>query len=102
MAEINAVFSETQVVYAQFPGSAPPDARQIPPGGSIGQPLQKKSSADYDVEWGTGGGGSSVTIVTTVSSASTDEEVPSAKCLFTLAGDVESALSSITTVLEGL
>ena len=36
-----------------------------------------------------------VTIVTSVSALSTDEEVPSAKCLYTMLGDVESILATI-------
>ena len=41
------------------------------------------------------GGGSSVEIVTTISADSTDEQVPSAKCMWDLIGDVETLLSEV-------
>jgi len=37
------------------------------------------------------------TIVTTVSSASTDAQIPSAKCVYTLVGDVESILQTLNS-----
>ena len=40
-------------------------------------------------------GGSSVDIVTTISASSTDEQVPSAKCMWDLIGDVETLLSEV-------
>ena len=40
-------------------------------------------------------GGSSVNIVTTISADSTDEQVPSAKCMWDLIGDVETLLSEV-------
>ena len=39
--------------------------------------------------------GSSVDIVTTISADSTDEQVPSAKCMWDLIGDVETLLSEV-------
>lgn len=46
-------------------------------------------------EPGTGGGGSSVDIVTSVSASSTDVQVPSAKCLYTLLGDVTAQIDAM-------
>ena len=40
-------------------------------------------------------GDSGVTIVTTISASSTDEEVPSAKCMWDLIGDIETLLSEV-------
>ena len=40
-------------------------------------------------------GGSSVDIVTTISASSTDAQVPSAKCVYDLIGDVETLLSEV-------
>lgn len=40
-------------------------------------------------------GGSSVDIVTTISADSTDAQVPSAKCMWDLIGDVEALLSEV-------
>ena len=40
-------------------------------------------------------GGSSVDIVTTISASSTDEQVPSAKCVYDLIGNVETLLSEV-------
>lgn len=40
-------------------------------------------------------GDSGVTIVTTISASSTDEEVPSARCMWDLIGDVETLLSEV-------
>lgn len=46
-------------------------------------------------EPGTGGGGSSVDIVTSVSASSTDEQVPSAKCLYDLVGNVTAQIDAM-------
>ena len=40
-------------------------------------------------------GGSSVDIVTTISASSTDTQVPSAKCVYDLIGNVETLLSEV-------
>ena len=40
-------------------------------------------------------GGSSVDIVTTISASSTDTQVPSAKCMWDLIGEVETLLSEV-------
>ena len=40
-------------------------------------------------------GGSSVDIVTTISASSTDMQVPSAKCVYDLIGNVETLLSEV-------
>ena len=42
-----------------------------------------------------GGGGSSVEIVTEINSSSTDEQVPSAKCVYDIVGDVETLINNI-------
>ena len=41
------------------------------------------------------GSGSSVDIVTTISASSTDTQVPSAKCVYDLIGNVETLLSEV-------
>lgn len=46
-------------------------------------------------EPGTGGGGSSVDIVTSVSASSTDSEVPSAKCLYDLVGNITAQIDAM-------
>ena len=46
-------------------------------------------------EPGTGGGGSSVDIVTSVSASSTDKQVPSAKCLYDLLGNVTAQIDAM-------
>lgn len=51
----------------------------------------KMSVAYRDLE----GGGSSVDIVTEIDSESTDEEVPSAKCVYDIVGDVEALINAI-------
>lgn len=51
----------------------PPDpvpGSGLPPGGTTGQVLTKKSDADGDVVWASGGGGSPVVIDTTLSTTS--------------------------------
>ena len=40
-------------------------------------------------------GGSSIDIVTTISASSTDTQVPSAKCMWDLIGEVETLLSEV-------
>ena len=56
---------------------------------------QKMSVAYRDFE---GGGGSSVDIVTTIDSESTDEEVPSAKCVYTNVTGKENASNKVTSL----
>lgn len=46
-------------------------------------------------EPGQGGGGSGVDIVTSVSASSTDEQVPSAKCLYDLVGNVTAQIDAM-------
>jgi len=41
----------------------------IPPGGSTGEVLKKKTGTNYDVEWGTGGGGGSGTVTSIATSS---------------------------------
>lgn len=53
---------------------------------------EKLSIAYRDLE---GGGGSSVDIVTTIDSESTDTEVPSAKCVYDIVGDIETLINAI-------
>lgn len=56
----------------------------------------KKMSVAYrDLE---GGGGSTVDIVTTIDSESTDEEVPSAKCVYTNVTGKENASNKVTSL----
>lgn len=53
----------------------------------------KKMSVAYrDLE---GGGGSTVDIVTSIDSESTDTQVPSAKCVYDIIGDVETLINAI-------
>lgn len=69
--------------------------------GNAGQILKIKAVDDYGypTEWEIAnmgsGGGSDVDIVTSLSSASTDEEVPSAKCVYDLLGDVTSLIDKM-------
>lgn len=53
---------------------------------------EKLSIAYRDLE---GGGGSDVEIVTTLDSTSTDTQVPSAKCVYDIVGDVETLINAI-------
>ena len=52
----------------------------------------KMSVAYRDFE---GGGGSSIEIVTSIDSESTDTQVPSAKCVYDIIGDVETLINNI-------
>lgn len=53
---------------------------------------EKLSIAYRDLE---GGGGSDVEIVTTLDSTSTDTQVPSAKCVYDIVGDIETLINAI-------
>lgn len=53
---------------------------------------EKLSIAYRDFE---GGGGSSVDIVTEIDDESTDTEVPSAKCVYDIVGDIETLINAI-------
>lgn len=53
---------------------------------------EKLSIAYRDFE---GGGGSDVEIVTTLDSTSTDTQVPSAKCVYDIVGDIETLINNI-------
>lgn len=53
---------------------------------------EKLSIAYRDME---GGGGSSVDIVTEIDDESTDTEVPSAKCVYDIVGDIETLINAI-------
>ena len=53
---------------------------------------EKLSIAYRDME---GGGGSSVDIVTSIDSESTDTQVPSAKCVYDIVGDIETLINAI-------
>ena len=52
---------------------------------------EKLSIAYRDLE----GGGSDVEIVTTLDSTSTDTQVPSAKCVYDIVGDIETLINAI-------
>ena len=65
----------------------------VPAGGTTGQILKKKSSNDYDTEWGDGSSGDEKI----TSSSSTDNQYPSAKCVYDLIGNVETILTTLTT-----
>lgn len=52
---------------------------------------EKLSIAYRDLE----GGGSSVDIVTSIDSESTDTQVPSAKCVYDIVGDIETLINAI-------
>jgi len=54
---------------------------------------QKMTVAYRDLEGG--GGGSDIEVVTTIDSESTDEQVPSAKCVYDIVGDVETLINNI-------
>ena len=53
---------------------------------------QKMTVAYRDLE---GGGGSDIEVVTSIDSESTDEQVPSAKCVYDIIGDVETLINNI-------
>lgn len=52
---------------------------------------QKMTVAYRDLE----GGGSDIEVVTSIDSESTDEQVPSAKCVYDIVGDVETLINNI-------
>jgi hypothetical protein len=66
----------------------------LPAGGTTGQILTKTSGTDYDTEWVTPTTATG-TLVTSISSASTDNEYPSAKCMWDIIGDVETLINAL-------